>query len=84
MSHDSFTFESGLLFNGSPCDSVGHDLENALPAYDFKGTLMKICPRPVCQQVIQVTHIDDLDAEEWEALQEIIQHAMMPFDDDEL
>ena len=82
MSHDSFTFESGLLFNGSPCDSVGHDFENALPAYDFKGTLMKICPRPACQQVIQVTRVDDLDSEEWETFQEILHHAMI-IDDDE-
>ncbi len=75
MDREPISFMEGVMFTGSNCgnEGVGHDLENAIIAYDFKGQIARICARPWCLQVIDTIAVDDLTREEFDELTELIQ-----------
>ncbi len=67
-------FDNGIMFKGSNCeiDGIGHDEENAMVAYDFMGTIIHVCPRPWCNEIIGVTRVDDLSRDEYDELMNTI------------
>ncbi len=69
-------FENGIMFKGSNCeiDGIGHDIENAVIAYDFMGTVLHVCPRPWCMEVIDVVRVDDLTRKEYDELMNTIEY----------
>ena len=66
--HDPFDFSEGIMLIGSACDQVGHDTENAIVAYDFRGSVARICTRPWCGMAFEVVALDDLAPEEYDEL----------------
>jgi len=70
-----FDFDN-LMFSQTDCDELGlgHDVENAFLGYDFKGTLVRFCPRPWCGQPFEYVQLDDLEKDEWDNLMEIIRN----------
>jgi len=71
--HERLSFTDGMMFAGSNCDNIGHDEEDAIIGYDFKGMVAKVCPRPWCMEVIQYIAVDDLSGEEFDELMMVIE-----------
>lgn len=72
MDRERLSFLEGMMFVGSNCDNVGHDEDNAIVGYDFKGMVAKVCPRPWCMEVIEYIAVDDLTREEFDELIAVI------------
>lgn len=66
--HESLKFSEGIMISGSNCeiDGIGHAETNVILAYDFKGTIARICPRPWCREVINTVAVDDLTSTEYD------------------
>lgn len=71
---EPISFTDGMVFAGSNCniDGIGHDTNNPIIGYDFKGTVAKICPRPWCMEIMDEVAVDDLSREEFDELRMVI------------